>query len=164
MDKPFDIRRLGEQDIAALRDMLSMFGTAFGDVATYTAHPPDDGYLQRLLGSSTFVALADFRGSRVIGGIAGYVLPKFEQARSELYLYDLAVADDCRRQGVATAMTGALAQLAAECGIYVIFVQADQGDEPAIALYSKLGVREDVLHFDIAPRHGSRTEEDPGDR
>jgi aminoglycoside 3-N-acetyltransferase I len=24
-------------------------------------------------------------------------------------------------------------------------------DEPAIALYSKLGVREEVLHFDIAP-------------
>jgi aminoglycoside 3-N-acetyltransferase I len=30
-----------------------------------------------------------------------------------------------------------------------MFVQADMGDEPAIALYSKLGVREDVLHFDI---------------
>jgi len=31
-------------------------------------------------------------------------------------------------------------------------VQADTGieDEPAIALYSKLGRREDVLHFDIA--------------
>ncbi len=25
------------------------------------------------------------------------------------------------------------------------------GDDPAIALYTKLGVREDVLHFDIAP-------------
>jgi hypothetical protein len=32
----------------------------------------------------------------------------------------------------------------------VIFVQADRGDDAAIALYSKLGAREDVLHFDIA--------------
>jgi aminoglycoside 3-N-acetyltransferase I len=34
----------------------------------------------------------------------------------------------------------------------VIFVQADMGieDQPAIALYSKLGKREEVLHFDIA--------------
>jgi aminoglycoside 3-N-acetyltransferase I len=33
----------------------------------------------------------------------------------------------------------------------VIFVQADTGveDEAAIALYTKLGSREDVLHFDI---------------
>jgi hypothetical protein len=33
---------------------------------------------------------------------------------------------------------------------HVIFVQADLEDEPAIALYTKLGAREDVLHFDIA--------------
>ena len=34
-------------------------------------------------------------------------------------------------------------------GAYVVFVQADYEDEPAVALYTKLGVREDVLHFDI---------------
>ena len=32
----------------------------------------------------------------------------------------------------------------------MIFIQADRGDGPAIAFYSKLGRREDVLHFDIA--------------
>ncbi|MEM9006448.1 MAG: AAC(3)-I family aminoglycoside 3-N-acetyltransferase, partial [Cyanobacteria bacterium P01_F01_bin.86] len=30
------------------------------------------------------------------------------------------------------------------------FVQAEYQDPPAIALYEKLGVREAVLHFDIA--------------
>lgn len=35
----------------------------------------------------------------------------------------------------------------------VIFVQADYGDDPAIALYTKVGVREDVLHFDILLKH-----------
>jgi len=34
-------------------------------------------------------------------------------------------------------------------GAYVIFVQADYGDDPAIALYTKMGIREEVLHFDI---------------
>jgi aminoglycoside 3-N-acetyltransferase I len=40
---------------------------------------------------------------------------------------------------------------------YVIFVQADAAveGEPAIALYSKLGVRENVLHFDIAVEDGN---------
>jgi aminoglycoside 3-N-acetyltransferase I len=32
-----------------------------------------------------------------------------------------------------------------------MFVQADRGDAPAIALYESLGTREEVLHFDIAP-------------
>jgi aminoglycoside 3-N-acetyltransferase I len=39
---------------------------------------------------------------------------------------------------------------AARRGSYVVFVQADYGDDAAIALYTKLGAREDVLHFDIA--------------
>ena len=88
---------------------------------------------------------------KVIGGLAAYVLPKFEQARSELYIYDLAVDEVHRRRGVATALIAELRRIAADRGVYVIFVQADHGDEPAIALYTKLGVREDVLHFDIAP-------------
>jgi aminoglycoside 3-N-acetyltransferase I len=43
----------------------------------------------------------------------------------------------------------ALKRIAAELGAYVIFVQADPIDAPAVALYTKLGDREDVLHFDI---------------
>ena len=50
----------------------------------------------------------------------------------------------------------ALRKLASARGACVIFVQADTGieDQPAIALYSKLGVREAVLHFDIPPDPG----------
>lgn len=42
-----------------------------------------------------------------------------------------------------------------EVGAYVVFVQADLGEVPVIALYSKLGTREEVLHFDIAVSDGS---------
>jgi aminoglycoside 3-N-acetyltransferase I len=142
---------LGAGEVPVLRNMLAMFGKAFDDVPTYTANQPVDAYLQRLLESDTFVAIAALEGTHVVGGLAGYVLPKFEQARSEFYIYDLAVDASFRRQGVATAMIGKLKALAAERGIYVIFVQADHGDDPAIALYTKLGEREDVLHFDIVP-------------
>jgi len=151
MKDPFEVRVLGSGDAATLRAMLAVFGTAFDDVATYTARQPDDAYLAALLGRDTFVAIAAFAGGAVVGGLAGYVLPKFEQERSELYVYDLAVAEAERRRGIATALIRALQRLAAERGIWVAFVQADHGDDAAIALYTKLGVREDVLHFDIAP-------------
>lgn len=82
-------------------------------------------------------------------GIAAYEIHKFEQQRSEIYIYDLAVAAAHRRQGVATALIQELRAVAAARGAYVIFVQADAGDAPAIALYGTLGRREDVLHFDI---------------
>jgi ribosomal protein S18 acetylase RimI-like enzyme len=74
-----------------------------------------------------------------------------EQERSEIYLYDLAVAAAHRQEGIATALMEKLQEIAARRSAYVIFVQADTGmeDEPAIALYTKLGRREHVLHFDI---------------
>ena len=147
---PFSVRILGSQDVALMRAVLTMFGEAFDEVSTYRDAQPGTAYLERLLGSDTFIALAAFKGGQVVGGIAAYVLPKFEQERSEIYIYDLAVTEAHRRQGIATAMMGELQRVAAARGAYVIFVQADRGDDPAIALYTKLGTREDVLHFDIA--------------
>jgi hypothetical protein len=50
-----------------------------------------------------------------------------------------------------------LQRIAAGRGAYVIFVQADYGDDPAVALYTGLGAREDVMHFDIpVPRLGAK--------
>ena len=129
-----------------------MFGEAFEDVPTYTHAQPDDAYLRGLLGDPSFIGVAALNGEKVVGGLAAYVLRKFEQARSEIYIYDLAVDAAHRRLGVATALIGELKRVARERGAYVMFVQADHGDDPAIALYTKLGVREDVLHFDIDPR------------
>ena len=145
-----EIKTLHVDDAPLLRAALSMFGKAFHDADAYALAQPRISYLQHLLASDTFVAIAGVRGEQVIGALAAYVLPKFEQERSEIYIYDLAVDEDFRRQGVATAMINELRNIAAQRGAYVIFVQADYGDEAAIALYTKLGIREDVIHFDIA--------------
>jgi aminoglycoside 3-N-acetyltransferase I len=136
--------------------LLTTFGEAFDEIDTYGANRPSDAYQQRLLESDSFIALAALKAGEVIGGIAAYELKKFEQERSEVYIYDLAVAKAHRRQGVATALVQTLKKIAEERGAYVIFVQADPGDEPAIALYTKLGAREDVLHFDIAVENVKR--------
>lgn len=143
------IQTLCATDIALMRRMLAMFGTAFDDVPTYTAAQPDDAYLGRLLDSDGFIAVAAVEGAEVVGGLAAYVLHKFEQARSEIYIYDLAVAVAHRRRGIAESLIGELGRIAAARGAYVVYVQADYGDDPAVALYTKLGVREDVMHFDI---------------
>jgi aminoglycoside 3-N-acetyltransferase I len=145
----FTIRRLGVEDITLVDGLLTMFGRAFDDPDTYGRARPGSAYFQRLLGSDTFIALVALKDGEVVGGLAAYELHKFEQERSEIYIYDLAVDADHRRQGIATRLILELRQIAAVRGAYVIFVQADPGDDPAIALYTKLGTREDVLHFDI---------------
>jgi len=149
------IRQLTPGDIALMEALSATFGEAFNDVHTHSGNRPGTAYLQQLLGSDCFIALAALKDGEVVGGIAAYELKKFEQQRSEIYIYDLAVAAAHRREGIATALIGELRKIAAARAAYVIFIQADIGDEPAIALYSKLGVRKDVLHFDIAVSGGS---------
>lgn len=145
----FSIHQLAPDDVVLMEALLATFGEVFDEVETYDRNRPSVGYLQRLLGSDYFIALAALKGGKVVGGIAAYELKKFEQERSEIYIYDLAVAAAHRREGIATALIQELKTIAAARAAYVIFVQADVGDEPAIALYTKLGAREDVLHFDI---------------
>lgn len=151
MTDAIDIRVLSAEEHPILRAALDLFGRAFDEIDAYSGQQPDDDYLRRLLASPGFVAIVALAGDTVVGALAGYVLPKFERVRSEFYIYDLAVAEDHRRRGIATAMIQSLRQLATERGIYMIYVQADYGDDPAVTLYTQLGTREDVMHFDIEP-------------
>jgi len=145
----FDIRLAGSDDIALYRGAMALFGKAFEDPESYGGAPPPDAYVRGLLGRDTFILLMAQEGARVVGALAAYVLPKFEQARSEIYIYDLAVDADYRRRGIATALIERLKAEAALRNAWVVYVQADYGDDPAIALYAKIGAREDVMHFDI---------------
>lgn len=146
----YQIRRLGADDVAAMRGLNAMFAQAFDDPGSYGANAPDDAYLRDVLGRPHVIALAAVTADDVIGGLVAYELDKLEQARREIYIYDLAVAEPHRRQGIATALIGALGEIGARRGAWVMFVQADYVDPPAVALYEKLGRREEVLHFDIA--------------
>jgi aminoglycoside 3-N-acetyltransferase I len=144
------IRMLGPDDIALMEGVSAMLGEAFNEPETYGGARPGEAYLRRLLGGDSFIAVAAVQGAEVVGGLAAYDLRKFERERSEIYIYDLAVAAPYRRQGIATALIQQLKAIAASRGAYVIYVQADLEDSAAIELYTKLGTREDVLHFDIA--------------
>jgi aminoglycoside 3-N-acetyltransferase I len=149
--KAFTIQHITADEVPLMGAMMTALGKAFGDSDTYDGRRPDEAYLTKLLANEDFIALAAMDGDEVVGGLAAYVLRKFEQPRSEVYIYDLAVDESYRRAGIATALIGALKPIAKARGAYVIFVQADtnEEDQPAIALYTKLGSREDVLHFDI---------------
>jgi aminoglycoside 3-N-acetyltransferase I len=148
--KPISIRQLSINDLPLMDGLLAIFGEAFDEIDTYSSSRPSNAYLRRLLSSDYFIALVALKNESVVGGIAAYELQKFEQERSEIYIYDLAVAANHRREGIASALIQELKKIAVARAAYVIFVQADIGDTPAIALYTKLGKREDVLHFDIA--------------
>jgi aminoglycoside 3-N-acetyltransferase I len=150
-------QQLTGSDVARLKELLRVFGEAFGEVDTYQRSVPSDEYLSRLLAKQHFITVVAMKGEEVIGGLAAYELDKFEQERREIYIYDLAVLEGHRRRGIATGLINELRKIAAERNAYVIFVQADPGDDPAIALYESLGTKKIALHFDIEVRR-----RDPG--
>jgi aminoglycoside 3-N-acetyltransferase I len=146
---PYSVRALGSGDLPVFKGLLAIFGDAFDERDTYQGAVPSDDYLRALLDGPAFLALAALDGDEVVGGLAAYVLEKFERERSEVYIYDLAVAERHRRRGVATRLIAALKPIAKARGAWVVFVQADRGDAAALALYESLGTREDVVHFDV---------------
>jgi aminoglycoside 3-N-acetyltransferase I len=146
----YRIRSLGPADVAVLHDLLRVFAEAFNDRDAYQGAIPDDAYLRDLLATPHFIVLVAMNGDAVVGGLAAYELRKFERDRREIYIYDLAILEAHRRRGLARALILELKRVAKARGAYVIYVQADRIDAPAIALYESLGTREDVHHFDIA--------------
>jgi aminoglycoside 3-N-acetyltransferase I len=149
----FQVRRLRPGDVELLRKLNALFAEVFADPETYLRDPPVDRHIEKLLVREHIVALVALDEDEVVGGLSAYELDKFEMARREIYIYDLAVASSHRRRGIATALINHLREIAQDRGAWVIYVQADYGDDPAIALYEKLGSREDVMHFDIPVDH-----------
>ena len=117
--------------------------------STFFAAPPSDAYFEKLLSDPRFILLLARIDGAAVGALAAYEPAKYEQERSEFYIYDLAVAEAFRRRGVARTLIEALKPIARSAGAWVIFVQADREDAPAVALYRSMGIEEQPLHFDI---------------
>ena len=147
--KDLAIRRLRPGDDALFHGMLDLFAEVFDDAESYSSARPGQASRSALLARDDVVMLVALEDQTLAGALVAYELRKFEQERSEFYIYDLAVAQAWRRRGIATALIDHLKTIAKTNGGWVVYVQADDGDDPAIALYSKLGRRENVLHFDL---------------
>jgi len=147
--RPAELRVLQSEDAATLADMAALFSAVFGEAGGPVAALPRRTYLERLLARERFIAIAALVGDGVVGGLVAHELPKLMAERSEIYIYDLAVAEPHRRRGIATGLITELTRVARQRGASSIYVQADPDDEAATALYAKLGTRSDVLHFDF---------------
>ena len=128
LERECRIEQLSAKDIGLMRSVLNLFGEVFQEKETYCRHQPDDAYLESLLSKDHFIVLAARISHQIVGGLAAYELHKFEQQRSEIYIYDLAIDESFRRQGIATQLINELRRESERRGAYVIFVQADYGD------------------------------------
>lgn len=151
----FAYKRLNADNVKEVKRLRQVFARAFAEDETWNASQPSDTYLVKVLADTNYIAVAATEGSgEVVGGLTAYVLPKIDQEHSEIYLYDLAVTLEHHRQGIATRLITELKRIAKTYGAYTIFVQADNEDFEAVALYKKLSssIATEITHFDIAVR------------
>jgi len=147
LKKHITYKKLAASDLPFLKNLNEVFAEAFEDPETHLSKKPSDKYLTQLLAKDHFIAIAALNSERVVGGLVAYVLEKYEQERSEIYIYDLAVDLAYRRQGIARHLINDLKALAQTIGSSVLFVQADREDHPAIKLYQSMGTQEEPLHL-----------------
>ncbi|MGW7530176.1 GNAT family N-acetyltransferase [Streptomyces sp. NPDC054783] len=63
---------------------------------------------------------------------------------TEMFLYELAVAEPYRRRGIGRALVQRLAALARERGCYGMWVGVDTGNDVALAAYRSAGGKDDA--------------------
>ena len=110
------------------------------DAAAVTAaaelfdEPPQEAATARFLGSPDHHLLLAYDDDRPVGMVSG-VETTHPDKGTEMFLYELGVAEDARRRGVATALVNALAALARERGCYGMWVGVDTDNAAALATY-----------------------------
>ncbi len=98
-----------------------------------------ENYIQRLLQSKNFWAIAAFKGDELLGGLTAHTLPMTRSESVEIFVYDIAVQPSHQRQGVGKALVLALLTSAKHDGVKVVFVSADNEDKHAIEFYKAVG-------------------------
>ena len=138
-----DIRALGPGD----DDAVAAAGHLFD-------HPADPAATARFLAEpGHHLLLAYDAAARAVGFVSGVELTHPDKG-TEMFLYELAVAERYRRRGIGRALVGRLAAVARELGCYGMWVLVDTGNDVALAAYRSAGGEGDdtcsVVTWDFA--------------
>jgi ribosomal protein S18 acetylase RimI-like enzyme len=145
-DDELTIRRLGSGDDADVMDAADLFD-----------QPPQQPAVGTFLGSSTHHLLMACRSGRPVGFVTGVEMTHPDKG-TEMFVYELAVAPEERRKGVATALLGELRAIAKGKRCYGMWVLTDEDNVAALAAYRSAGASDEgehiMLGWDWSSSHG----------
>ena len=147
--EPYTYRQLSALDVEQFKQLLEVFGVAFGEVQRHLTYIPDESHVRSLLARPNIIVLVAELEESVVGGLVAYEHEKFENKAGEIYIYDIAVEKSHRRRGIASRLIEEIRAAGRERGARGIFVQAERGDKAAIKLYELFGKSGQPYHFDI---------------
>jgi aminoglycoside 3-N-acetyltransferase I len=136
------------------RDNARQLFAAMAEVFDELASPRSDANIDRLLSRDDFWAVAAFVGEELAGGVTAHTLPMSRSDGSELFIYDVAVRRRYQRTGVGRLLLETTCQLAAQAGIHLSFVLAENIDTHALDFYRALGATESSVTLFTFERNG----------
>lgn len=141
----FEIRQLTRADISAFKQLITVFNMVFEEDESAIG---SESYLEKLLGSHNFIAMAAFAENEVVGGLTAHELPLYYSDTSEIFVYDVAVKREFQRLGIGKRLLHGLREYCREHGINEFFVFAHEEDEQAVEFYHYTGGKsERVINF-----------------
>jgi GNAT superfamily N-acetyltransferase len=137
-----EIRRLADGD----EDAVLAAGALFD-------HEPDIDATRRFLADPNHHMLVAYDDAgEPVGFVTGVELTHPDKG-TEMFLYELGVAEDARRRGVGRALVEALAALARERGCYDMWTATEPGNVAARTTYLRAGAQPTepqlVLEWDL---------------
>jgi aminoglycoside 3-N-acetyltransferase I len=79
----------------------------------------------------------------LIGGLTAYEMKMFKRETTEMFLYEIEVAESYRQQGAGKALIEFLKQICREKGIVEMFVGTEKDNSAARRLYAVTGGKAD---------------------
>jgi ribosomal protein S18 acetylase RimI-like enzyme len=120
-----------------------------GDAATVEAagylfdDEPDRESTEKFLRQGNHHLCIAYLDDEPAGFISGVEITHPDKG-TEMLLYELGVDEDFRRRGIGRALVVALRDLARARGCTGVWVAVDDDNEPAVAMYRKLGPDEEA--------------------
>jgi ribosomal protein S18 acetylase RimI-like enzyme len=128
------IRRLGPDDEFLVMQAADLFD-----------HPPQHSWVAKFLGEPTHHLLIAYLSGRPVGFVTAVEMTHPDKG-TEMFLYELGVAPEERRQGVAKALLNDLTVLAKERDCYDMWVLTDDDNVAALNVYRASGATREGEH------------------
>lgn len=129
----FEIKKLKPTEVSLAKELIVMFG--FDDESEHHVFSSDE-YVRKMLGRDDFHVIVALENERLIGGLTAYEMKMFKRETTEMFLYEIEVAEAQRQKGIGKALIEFLKQICAQKGIVEMFVGTEKENFPARKLYS----------------------------
>lgn len=130
------IKKLSFEEIELAKELILMFG--FTEGSRHQVFSSDE-YVREMLEREDFHVIVALESGVLIGGLTAYEMKMFKRETTEMFLYEIEVAEAHRQKGVGKSLIEFLKNICVEKGIVEMFVGTEKENFPARKLYSATG-------------------------